>query len=245
MVEGADRVLGWRSPNHVYQAAATPGLRLLPRNYRLSDDVGFRFGQRTWEGWPLTAEKYARWIAASGGTSAHLYVDYETFGEHQWVETGIFDFLRHLPDACAREGLGFVHPSVLAEREPVAALSFPEPTSWADLERDTSAWLGNRIQQAAHTRLYDLRREVLASGAADQLDAWRRLTTSDHVYYMCTKHFGDGDVHQYFSPYETPYDAFVSFMNVVQDLAQSVAGPPARAPLADERASLPEMACVA
>ncbi len=245
MVEGADHVLGWRSANHVYEAASAPGLRLLPRNYRLSDDVGFRFGQRSWEGWPLTAEKYAAWLAASGGTSAHLYVDYETFGEHQWSETGIFDFLRHLPDACAREGMAFVHPSALAAREPVATLAFPEPTSWADAERDTSAWLGNRIQRAAHARLYDLRPAVVASGSAERLDAWRRLTTSDHVYYMCTKHFADGDVHKYFSPYETPYDAFVAFMNVAQDLAQSVAGQPADRPAAEEWTHLAGMACVA
>lgn len=225
MVEGADHVMEWRSPNYVYQAAGTPGLRVIPRNYRLSDDVGFRFSNRDWDGWPLTAEKYADWLASASGDSLHLYVDYETFGEHQWADTGIFDFLAHLPDECFRRGLGFVHPSSLAARRPVAPLSFPRPTSWADLERDTTAWLGNRLQYAAQERLYGLRDAVIATGDPARLEAWRRLTTSDHLYYMCTKWFADGDVHKYFSPYDSPYDAFVAFMNVAQDLEQSVAAP--------------------
>jgi len=227
MVEGADHALGWRSPNYVYEAASAPGLRLLPRNYRLSDDVGFRFSQREWDGWPVTADKYADWVTESPGDSLHLYVDYETFGEHQWEETGIFDFLSHLPAACARRGIGFVQPTDLACRPAVAPLSFARPTSWADLERDTSAWLGNRLQYAAHERLYGLRDAVRASGNYEAIEAWRRLTTSDHVYYMCTKWFADGDVHKYFSPYDSPYDAFVAFMNVTQDLEQHCAAPAA------------------
>jgi len=181
MVEGADKVMGWRSANHVYEAEMAPGLRLLPRNYRLSDDVGFRFSQRSWDGWPVTAEKYAEWIAGAEGDSVHLYVDYETFGEHQWAETGIFDFLAHLPGACARRGLRFVSPSTLAERAPVGTLSFPHPTSWADVERDTSAWLGNRLQYAAHERLYSLRSRARTAADPAALETWRRLTTSDHV----------------------------------------------------------------
>jgi alpha-amylase len=222
MVEGADHVMGWRSSNYVYHATTAPGLRLLPRNYRLSDDVGFRFSNRGWDGWPLTAEKYADWVASSGGDSAHLFVDYETFGEHQWADTGIFDFLRHLPEQCRRRGLTFTHPSCLASRPPVAPLSFPRPTSWADAERDTTAWLGNRLQESAQQRLYGLREAVLASGDPVRIEEWRRLTTSDHLYYMCTKWFTDGDVHKYFSPYDSPYDAFVAFMNVAQDLEQGV-----------------------
>jgi alpha-amylase len=251
LVEGADHVLRWRSANHVYSAVAAPGLRLLPRNYRLSDDVGFRFSQRTWAGWPLTASKYAGWLAANQGESLHLFLDYETFGEHQWAETGIFDFLRHWPDECFRRGLGFTQPSDLARREPVGPLSFPRPTSWADQERDTTAWLGNRLQDAAHDRLYRLGRRLRALGDPHLLEQWRRLTTSDHVYYMCTKWFADGDVHKYFSPYESPYDAFIAFMNVLEDLEQragtdettealplratSTAGSPDRVARADER----------
>lgn len=221
MVEGADHVMEWRSPNQVYAAAGTPALRLLPRNYRLSDDVGFRFSNRGWDGWPLTAEKYADWLQASGGDSLHLFVDYETFGEHQWADTGIFAFLARLPEECFRRGLGFVHPSELVRRSPAAELSFPRPTSWADQERDTTAWLGNRLQWAAQERLYGLRQAVVDSGDPGLLEAWRRLTTSDHLYYMCTKWFADGDVHKYFSPYDSPYDAFVAFMNVAQDLEQA------------------------
>jgi len=220
MVEGADHVLEWRSPNHVYEAASAPGLRLIPRNYQLSDDVGFRFSKREWDGWPVTADKYADWIAASPGDSMHLFVDYETFGEHQWEDTGIFDFLAHLPEECARRGIGFVSPSTLAGRRPVSSLAFPRPTSWADLERDTTAWLGNAIQDAAHERLYAMRGTLIEANRPELLDTWRRLTTSDHVYYMCTKWFADGDVHKYFSPYDSPYDAFIAFMNVMQDLEQ-------------------------
>jgi len=229
LVEGADRALGWRSPNHVYAAAAAPALRLLPRNYRLSDDVGFRFSERSWAEWPLTATKHADWLAAAPGDSVHLFLDYETFGEHQWAETGIFEFLTHWPNECFTRGLEFVHPSELARRCPVGTLSFPTPTSWADQERDTSAWLGNRLQDAAHERLYLVGTAVKATGEAALLDQWRRLTTSDHVYYMCTKWLADGDVHKYFSPFDSPYDAFIAFMNVLEDLEQRAGNFAARA----------------
>ena len=220
LVEGAERVLGWRSPNYVYAAASAPGLTLLPRNYRLSDDVGFRFSNRDWDGWPLTADKYAAWIASSGGTSAHLFMDFETLGEHQWADTGIFDFLAHLPEELERRGVRTVLPGELAERSAAGVLSFPTTTSWADVERDTSAWLGNRMQRAAHERLYRVGQAVRAAGETGLIEAWRRLTTSDHCYYMCTKWFADGDVHKYFNPYESPYDGFVAFMNVLTDLEQ-------------------------
>lgn len=223
LVEGADGVLRWRSPNYVYEAASAPGLRLLPRNYRLSDDVGFRFSNRAWSGWPLTAARFADWVAKSPGECVNLFLDYETFGEHQWAETGIFDFVRHLPREAERRGLRFVLPSELAGRAPSGTLSFPHATSWADAERDLSAWLGNRMQQAAHERLYRLRREVVAANDEALLSDWRRLTTSDHFYYICTKWFSDGDVHKYFNPYETPYDAFIALANVLQDLEQRCA----------------------
>ena len=218
LVEGADHVLGWRSPNYVYAAALAPELRLLARNYRITDDVGFRFSNRDWDGWPLTADRWADWVARSAEDSVHVFMDYETFGEHQWAETGIFEFLLHLPEALARRNIACVHPSALALRRPVGTLSFPVPTSWADVERDTSAWLGNRMQRAAFERLYRLGREVKALGDPWLLEAWRRLTTSDHEYYMCTKWFADGDVHKYFNPHASPYDAFVAFMNVLTDL---------------------------
>jgi alpha-amylase len=223
LVEGADHVLGPRPADAVYRSATAPDLRLLPRNYRLSDDVGFRFSNRDWPGWPLTADTWAGWIAASTGSSVHVFLDYETFGEHQWADTGIFEFLRHLPAALARRNVGCVQPSVLAARVPAGPLHFPLPTSWADEERDTSAWLGNRIQRAAHERLYRLGGAVKASGDPDRLEAWRRLTTSDHCYYMSTKRMADGDVHRYFSPHPSPYDGYIAFMNVLTDLERRTA----------------------
>jgi alpha-amylase len=230
LVEGADHVLGWRSPNYVYESASAPGLRLLPRNYRITDDVGFRFSNRDWNGWPLTADRWADWIAEVAEPSVHVFMDYETFGEHQWAETGIFDFLRHLPAALAARNIGCVQPSTLAMRRPIGTLSFPTATSWADVERDTSAWLGNRMQRAAFDRLYRVGGAVKALGDPRRLEAWRRLTTSDHCYYMCTKWFADGDVHKYFNPHASPYDAFVAFMNALTDLERSCAA---------ERASRP------
>ncbi|MGE0552509.1 MAG: alpha-amylase, partial [Gemmatimonadales bacterium] len=235
LAEGADHVLGWRSANHVYAAERAPTLRLIPRNYRLSDDVGFRFSRRDWDAWPLTAGKYADWLAGAPGESVHLFLDYETFGEHQWTSTGIFDFLRHWPEECFARGLRFVQPSDLARRQPVAPIGYARPTSWADQERDTTAWLGNGIQSESHRWLYRVGALVKETGDPRLLESWRRLTTSDHVYYMSTKWFADGDVHSYFSPFDSPYDAFVAFSNVLEDLelkATAAAGRSQRAGLA-------------
>ena len=222
LVEGASQVLGWRSPNHVYASESAPSLRLLPRNYQLSDDIAFRFSARDWSGWPLTADKYAEWVRASGGDVANIFMDFETFGEHQHEGSGIMDFLRALPSALQRAGVRMVTPSDLAARRPIATLSYPRPTSWADTERDVSAWLGNRLQLAAHERLYALRDAVFATGSESLIDDWSYLSTSDHFYYMSTKWHADGDVHTYFSPYATPYDAYISFMNVMRDMEQRV-----------------------
>jgi alpha-amylase len=222
LVEGADAVLGWRSPNHVYASKAAPSLRLLPRNYRLSDDVAFRFSARDWSEWPLTADKYAAWIAANPGDVVNVFMDFETFGEHQDAGSGIMDFLRALPAALRRSGVNMVTPSELAQRKPVGTLSFPGAMSWADTERDVSAWLGNGLQHAAHARLYGLRDAVLASGNSELISTWRRLSTSDHFYYMSTKWHADGDVHTYFSPYANPYEAYISFMNVLRDIEQRI-----------------------
>jgi alpha-amylase len=220
LVEGAHHVLDWREPTYVYESAAAPGLRLLARHYRLSDDVAFRFSTHDWSEWPLTADRYAQWLAATPGDCINLFMDYETFGEHQWAETGIFEFLAALPGECLARGLTFAHPSELARRSAVDRLVFPRPTSWADVERDVSAWLGNRMQRAAHARAYALRAAVAATGSAALLGDWRRLTTSDHFYYMATKEHSDQTVHTYFSPYDSPYDAFIRYMNVMQDLEQ-------------------------
>jgi alpha-amylase len=223
LAEGAERVLGWRSPNFVYASAAAPELHLLLKNYRLSDDIAFRFGNRGWSEHPLSAEKFSGWVHAVNGcgTVVNLFMDYETFGEHQWAETGIFEFMRRLPAAVLDHADGsFVTPSEALAREPAARdLRFRDWVSWADSERDLTAWLGNRMQRTALEQLLALREPVLASGDPDLLEAWRRLSTSDHLYYMCTKYFADGDVHRYFSPYESPYEAHIAFMNVLADLA--------------------------
>ncbi|TMA35194.1 MAG: alpha-amylase [Deltaproteobacteria bacterium] len=223
LAEGADAVLGWRSPNFVYAAPGDPDVRLLLKNYRLSDDIAFRFGDRNWEGHPLSAEKFAGWIHAVNGCGdlVNLFMDYETFGEHQWESTGIFEFMRRLPDRVLEHVDGsFVTPSeAIASYAPAAELSFPRFTSWADAERDLTAWLGNAMQASAHRSLYELRDAVMRSGDADLIEDWRRLTTSDHFYYMCTKWFSDGDVHKYFSPYESPYEAHIGFLNALADLA--------------------------
>jgi alpha-amylase len=224
LAEGWDRVLGWRSPNFVYAARPAPELRLLLKNYRLSDDLAFRFGDRGWSEHPLSPLKFAGWIHAVNGCGdvVNLFMDYETFGEHQWAETGIFDFMRRLPGAILDHADGaFVTPSDGIDRHPArGTVEFPEWVSWADTERDLTAWLGNRMQRAAQDRLLALRDPVLSTGDPELRETWRRLSTSDHLYYMCTKYFADGDVHKYFSPYESPYEAHINFMNVLADLGQ-------------------------
>lgn len=221
LVEGAAHVLEWRDPTYVYEAGSAPGLRLLARHIRLSDDIAFRFSAKDWEGWPLRADTYADWLGATPGECVNLFMDYETFGEHQWAETGIFGFLGSLPGACLRRGLSFAHPSTLAARMPADRLWFSRPTSWADQERDVSAWLGNGLQRTAHQRLYALRPVVERAGDQQLYQRWQRLTTSDHLYYMATKDHSDGEVHAYFNAYSSPYDAFIRFMNVLEDLEQA------------------------
>jgi alpha-amylase len=226
LAEGADRVLGWRSPHFVYTAQGTPDLPLLLKSYKLSDDIAFRFGNRGWEGWPLTTEKFASWLhrVNGGGETINLFMDYETFGEHQWAETGIFEFMRALPEAVLAHGdMRFATPSeVIATCPPRGELDVRDFVSWADSERDLTAWLGNAMQASSLRALYALRDDVLASGDARALEDFRRLTTSDHFYYMCTKYFADGDVHKYFSPYESPYEAHIAFMNALSDLTLRV-----------------------
>ncbi|MCB0217472.1 MAG: glycoside hydrolase family 57 protein [Chloroflexi bacterium] len=229
LAEGADPLLGWRSPHHVYRTEGTASLKLLLRDYAFSDDIAFRFSNRAWSEWPLTADRFAHWLHQLPERSewVGLFMDYETFGEHQWVDTGIFDFMAHLPDAVlADPGFRFLTPSeVLAQRDPVARLDIPHPISWADTERDLTAWLGNPMQLAAQAALYDLLPALLAADDPDLMTDWRRLSTSDHLYYMCTKWFSDGDVHKYFSPYNDPHDAFIAFMNVLDDLSRRAGQP--------------------
>ena len=230
LAEGADHVLGWRSPNYVYRPAGCGRLKLLLKNYRLSDDIAFRFSDRNWPEFPLTAEKFAHWAgtAALSGDLINLFMDYETFGEHQWEASGIFQFMEALPDRLLRlPGFRFVTPSeAAAEHEPVAELDVHNFMSWADAERDLTAWLGNDMQHDAIETVYRLEERVKAGGDDGLLRTWRRLQTSDHFYYMCTKWFADGDVHSYFNPYGSPYDAYINYMNVMADFALRLDGAP-------------------
>ena len=225
--EGWDPILGWRSPNYIYKPPNCD-ISVLLRNYRLSDDVSYRFSARWWNEWPLTADKYASWLAASEGQVINLYMDYETFGEHQWQETGIFEFLMHLPKEVLKyEHLNFSLPSeVVRKYKPVGIYDVPYPISWADMERDTSAWLGNDMQRVAFEELKKVYSFIKAIPDEEKrekfLRIWRYLSISDHLYYMCTKHWADGDVHKYFSHLATPYDAFINFMNVLQDLKEKI-----------------------
>lgn len=217
LAEGADQLLGDRSPNYVYKPKGSK-IKLLLKNYKLSDDIAFRFSDPSWAGWPLTARKFAKNVVAQKGEMINLFMDYETFGEHQWKTTGIFTFLRQLPAELKKKGIGFHLPSEAAKLEAKVALDVKGVISWADAERDMSAWLGNKMQVAAVKHLYELLPIVMKSKDKDLIELWRKLSASDHVYYMSTKFFEDGEVHQYFSPYESPYDGFIAFMNILNDL---------------------------
>ena len=220
--EGADHILGYRSPNFVYRPQGCEKLKLLMKNYALSDDIAFRFSNRDWNQWPLTAEKFANWIHEANGMGhvINLFLDYETFGEHQWEDTGIFDFMKHLPELILQHpDNNFKTPSEVMEAYPVMdQVDIPHLTSWADTERDLSAWLGNAMQSNAIHELYRLEKQVKKTNDPSLISTWRKLQTSDHFYYMCTKWFSDGDVHKYFNPYDSPYDSYINFMNVLDNL---------------------------
>ncbi len=226
ITEGAKHILGWKSPNYLYCNAINPRLKLLLKNFKLSDDIAFRFSNRGWEDWPLTAEKFASWLNQIDPSEevVNLFMDYETFGEHQWAETGIFDFLRALPDKIFDQtNFEFHTPSEVAEKhQVVAAMHTPYPISWADEERDLSAWLGNELQDEAFNKLYQLESKIKECEDVDILRDWKLLQTSDHFYYMCTKWFADGDVHKYFNPYDSPYEAFINFMNILSDFISRI-----------------------
>ena len=221
LTEGARHIMGWKSPDYVYNNDLKPDLKLLLRNYALSDDIAFRFSNTAWNEWPLTAEKYTGWLAEAleKDDIVNLFMDYETFGEHQKAASGIFEFFKALPaEVLKHKQIGFCTASEAARKhQPVAELNVPFPISWADEERDTSAWLGNELQREAFNKLYALEAKVRKSGDEHLMEVFRRLQESDHLYYMCTKFFSDGAVHSYFNPYDTPYEAFINYMNVLSD----------------------------
>lgn len=221
LTEGAKHVLGWKSPNFLYCNAIKPKLKLLLKNFKLSDDIAFRFSNKGWPEYPLTSEKYVSWLnqVPENEEVVNLFMDYETFGEHQWEETGIFDFLRALPEMVFRDSsFTFSTPSEVAKKlQVVSEVNVPNPISWADEERDLTAWLGNEMQQEAFSKLYSLE-EMVSSTEDDSLKQdFAYLQVSDHFYYMSTKFFSDGEVHSYFNPYDTPYEAFINYMNVLSD----------------------------
>ncbi len=222
VTEGWDPVLGWRSPNFVYRPANTKKIKVLLKNFRLSDDIAFRFSEKSWKEWPLTTEKYAHWVNAINGTGTNinLFMDFETFGEHQWEAEGIFDFLSALPGELLKhpDNTFMTTTEVIDSFEAVGELDVPQVITWADTERDLSAWNGNKMQRDALHAIYEIEKEVLSCGDEDLIRDWQKLQTSDHFYFMCTKWFNDGDVHKYFSPYESPYQAFIVFMNALTDL---------------------------
>ena len=223
ITEGTDNILKGRSPNYLYKPVNSD-IKVLLRNYKLSDDVGFRFSTPGWSEFPLTAEKYARWLSVCEGDIVNLFLDYETFGEHQWVETGIFDFLKCLPEELLKyKNLDFVTLSEAVERyNTVGEIDAPWAISWADEDRDVSTWLGNDMQIACFNELKNIGKNIKTNGNRDLLKIWRSLQTSDHLYYCSTKGLADGDVHAYFSPYENPYEGFINYMNILQDLKQKL-----------------------
>lgn len=222
ITEGWDKVLGWRSPNYVYRPHDTKNIKLLLKNYRLSDDIAFRFGNKAWESWPLTADKFTVWAndALGDGQVVNLFMDYETFGENVWEDTGIFQFFESfVGEWNNNEHNTFYTISGAADAfDSQDTVAMPDTVTWADTERDLTAWLGNNMQQEAMRHLYYLEDDVLRTNDVELIGDWRRLTTSDHPYYMCTKWSNDGDVHAYFSPYDSPYDAFLYFMNAIRDV---------------------------
>ena len=221
ITEGAKHILGWKSPNYLYCNALNPRLKVLMRNFRFSDDLSFRFSNKAWNEFPLTTEKYAGWMSSLPREEEVItvFINYETFGKLHPKSSGIFDFLKNLPNAILKTGeLSFSTPSeVINDLQPVSAIHVPYPISWADEERDLSAWLGNELQKEAFDKLYELKDRMKSCTNATMLKDWDYLQTNDHFYYMCTKFFSDGEVHKYFNPYSTPYEAFINYMNILSD----------------------------
>lgn len=226
ITEGAKHILGWKSPNVLYYNVLKPELKLILKNYKLSDDIAFRFSNKSWDEYPLTAEKFASWIGDLDEKQevVNLFMDYETFGEHQKNETGIFEFLNALPEKIlSLTKFKFATPSEIARKhEPVAPMNVPYAISWADEERDLTAWLGNEMQKEAFNKLYGLSEKIKFIKQADLQRIWKYLQSSDHFYYMSTKILSDGMVHDYFNPYQSPYDAFINYMNVLSDFTDLV-----------------------
>ncbi len=221
ITEGTEKILGWKSPSFVYKPVSAQNMKLLLKNYSLSDDIAFRFSNQAWNEFPLDTEKYSKWIHSLDGNAEtiNLFMDYETYGEHQWQETGIFEFMKVLPERIMQHpSFSFNTPSEVIEKyEAKDFIASPNLISWADTERDLSAWMGNYIQDDSLEKIYYLEKRVYATKNSNIIETLQSLLTSDHFYYMCTKYFSDGDVHKYFNPYETPYEAYINYQNVLTD----------------------------
>ncbi len=228
LTEGAKHVLGWKSPNFLYYNAIQPKLKLLLRNYKLSDDIAFRFSDKTWDKFPLTAEKFANWLNELNPREelVNLFLDYETFGEHQWADSGIFEFMEFLPIfVLEHTDFKFETPTnIINKLQPIAVANVPYPISWADEERDLTAWLGNQMQTEAFNKLYSITQKIAQISDPEILQDWHYLQNSDHFYYMSTKWLTDGEVHAYFNPYNSPYEAFINYMNILSDFILRVNG---------------------
>jgi len=222
LAEGWDPILDWRSPNFVYKPEGTENIALLLKNYRLSDDLAFRFSNQSWQEWPLTVDKYTQWIEASiqDQPLVNLFMDYETFGEHQWQDTGIFDFFASFVGTWLQDPQNtfYTTSEAIDANPPAGTISMPNTVTWADSERDLTAWVGNSMQHEAMKHVYALEDDIIRTNDSELIADWRKLQTSDHAYYMCTKWFTDGDVHAYFSPYDSPYDAFLYYINAIRDV---------------------------
>lgn len=222
LAEGWDPILDWRSANFVYRPEGTKNISLLLKNYKLSDDLAFRFSNRAWQEWPLTVDKYSSWVESSiyDQPLVNLFMDYETFGEHQWQDTGIFTFFEEFVNRWLEnpDNTFYTVSEAIEVNTPADTISMPQTVTWADSERDLTAWLGNSMQHEAMRHLYALEDDILRSNDGQLIEDWRKLQTSDHAYYMCTKWFTDGDVHAYFSPYDSPYDAFLYYLNAIRDI---------------------------
>lgn len=226
ITEGADKILGWRSPNFVYHPEGYKKIKMLLKNYQLSDDIAFRFSNASWSEFPLTADKYTHWIHSLNGHAQliNLFMDYETFGEHQWPETGIFEFMKVLPEHIFKHhDFGFMTPSEASETySSVGHIDIPDFISWADVERDLTAWKGNSLQEDSLHAIYALEEQIKQADDKKMIEIWRMLQTSDHFYYMCTKFAGDGTVHSYFNPYQNPYEAYINFQNILSDFTMEL-----------------------
>lgn len=221
ITEGAKHVLGWKSPNFLYCSASNPKLKLLMRNFQMSDDLAFRFSEQRWSEWPLTAKKYLGWINAMKDSEevVNIFLNYETFGEYQWAETGIFDFMKAFAANLIQEAKHQFKTvsEVSGKLQPVSGLHVPYPISWADEERDLTAWLGNELQKEAFDKLFQIEEWVKNSGNSQLEQEWEKLQTSDHFNFMSTKWFSDGMVFRTVNPFNSPYDAFINYMNVLSD----------------------------